>query len=81
MAKQMAISSYILSIVLLLTVAFAGAAIVLMRFGGSLLGSQGVVIVLVTAFPMLLYAALYGFYRGLVRHYGFQSEERIFPSL
>jgi hypothetical protein len=81
MTKQMSIRSYILGIVFLLTVTFAGAAFVLTHFGERWLGCRGVVTVLVTAYPMLLFAALNGFYRGLVVNYGFKGEERIFPSL
>jgi hypothetical protein len=77
----MSIRSYILSIVFLLTVTFAGSAFLLVRFGLPWLGCQGVVVVLVTAYPCMLFAALNGFYRGLVRNYGFKGEERIFPSL
>jgi len=41
-------------------------------------GSRGILIVLLLSFPFLLFSSLYGFYKGLVKHYGFNSPACLF---
>lgn len=64
-----------------MTLGFVGSAVGLYLVGGSLLGFgyREVLIILLMMYPVTVFAATYGFYKGLVRHYGFQGKERLFP--
>jgi len=54
-------------------------AIILSLMGHLLgFGCQAVLVTILIAFPFCIFSALYGFYKGLVRHYGFKGEEKLF---
>jgi hypothetical protein len=36
---------------------------------------QGILLIVILWFPVCLFTILYGFYKGLVRHYGLKGEE------
>ena len=46
-------------------------AVIIIRLLG--IPNQGLLIIVILAFPILLYSCLRGFYRGLVNHYGFKA--------
>jgi hypothetical protein len=77
----MAIRAYIVWLTASFTVGYVGSAVGLSLLGRSLLGLgyREVPIILVAVYPVTLFAATYGFYKGLVKHYGFQGKERLFP--
>jgi hypothetical protein len=81
MNKIMSIRSYILVLTLAHTLGFVGSALLLLFVGGKLLslGYREVLIFLLFLYPFAVSSAIYGFYKGLVRHYGFQGKERLFP--
>ncbi len=69
------IKKYLMLIVASASVgAFISVAILLMLG----FGSQGALVVLIFSFPVLLFAAMYGFYKGLVRYYGLHGKENLF---
>lgn len=69
---------------LLILVASASVGLVLCAFIVSFLGdvigfgSQGVLIVILFTFPFCIFSVLYGFYKGLVRHYGLKGRQNLF---
>jgi len=69
------VRKFILSLVGALSVLFFIATRVLLALG---FGYQGALSVTVTLFPCLLFIGLYGFYKGLVRHYDLKGEEKLF---
>jgi len=69
------IKKYILTGVVSLTVGFIIGVLVIILLG---FGFQGTIIVIFISFPGLLFIALYGFYKGLVRHYDFKGDENLF---
>jgi hypothetical protein len=79
--KRMSIRSYILVTSATCTLGFIGFAFVLLFVGGRLLGFgyREVLITLLLFYPVTIMSAVYGFYKGLVRHYGFEWKERLFP--
>ncbi|MBW1787510.1 MAG: hypothetical protein JRK53_12935 [Deltaproteobacteria bacterium] len=73
------IKKYILIGVISMTVGVVIGTIILSILGSILgFGSQGVLVTIVLSFPICLFSALYGFYKGLVRHYGFKGDEKLF---
>lgn len=81
MKEVMSIRSYVLVLTVACTLGFVGFALALLFVGGRLLGFgyREVLITLLFLYPVTVMAAVYGFYKGLVRHYGFQGKERLFP--
>jgi hypothetical protein len=39
---------------------------------------QGVIRLVIMAFPVIIFAALYGFYKGLVKYYGLKGDKNLF---
>lgn len=73
------IKKYILIGVVSMTVGVISGAIILSLLGSLLgFGSQAVLVMILISFPFCLFSALYGFYKGLVRHYGFKGDEKLF---
>lgn len=81
MKKLMSIRTYILWITAGCTVGFVGSAFLLLSVGGRFLtfGYREALIILLLVYPVTIFGAVYGFYKGLVRHYGFLGKERLFP--
>jgi hypothetical protein len=73
------IKKYILIGVLSMTVGVIIGTIILSILGSVIgFGSQGVLVMVLLSFPFCLFSTLYGFYKGLVRHYGFKGDEKLF---
>ena len=73
------IKKYLLVGVLSMTVGYAFGAVILSMLGGIIgFKSQTVLIIVLLAFPICLFSSLYGFYKGLVRHYGLKGDENLF---
>ena len=73
------IKNYILLLVVSATSGTIIGAIILSLIGSVLgFGSQGVLVMILFSFPVCLFSVLYGFYRGLVSHYGFKSDKKLF---
>jgi len=73
------IGKYILLLVLSATFGLAVSSLLiglLGRIAG--FGCQGVIVILLLLFPVCIFSVLYGFYKGLVRYYGFRLEQKIF---
>jgi hypothetical protein len=65
--------------ILLLVIPSTLALIVIVFFLSLLaIPIQGILLIVVLWFPVCLFTLLYGFYKGLVRHYGFKGEENLF---
>jgi len=73
------VKKYLLVGVLSTTVGYILGAVILSMLG-AIIGfkSQTVLIIVLLVFPICLFSSLYGFYKGLVRHYGFKGEENLF---
>ncbi len=73
------IRKYLLLGVLGTSAGVIGAAIILSILGNIMgFGCQGVLVVILLSFPILLFSSLYGFYKGLIRYYGFKGDEKLF---
>jgi hypothetical protein len=73
------IKKYILILVVSASVGVLIGTIILSIFGSILgFGSQGVLIMIILSFPVILFSVLYAFYGGLVRHYGLKGDEKLF---
>ena len=73
------IKKYLLVGVISMTLGVVGGAIILSLLGNVLgFGSQAVLVTILISFPFCIFSALYGFYKGLVRHYGFKGDEKLF---
>jgi len=74
------IKTYILILVFASTIGFWGGFTLINYVLGHLLGAgcQGLLRITVMTFPVLIFCILYGFYKGLVKHYGFKSDENLF---
>ena len=73
------IKNYILIGVLSMTLGVVSAAIILSMLGRMIgFGSQTVLVFILISFPFCLFSALYGFYKGLVKHYGYKGDEKLF---
>ena len=64
------VKKYIIWIVSYATVGLT-ISVVLLRFFG--FPQQGILLVVLLSFPIVLYAALKGFHKGLVDYYGFKE--------
>jgi hypothetical protein len=62
---------YIILIVLSATIGLICSALLLSLIG---FGSQGILAVILLGFPVLLFACLRGFLKGLIAHYGFKEK-------
>jgi hypothetical protein len=71
--KKPTIKKYITALVISATIGVVIGAL-LLTFVGKLLGfsSRGVLVILLIAFPAIQFSILFGFYKGLVKHYGLQ---------
>ena len=77
--QRYSIRKYIIVSVISMTTGYLIGAIILSALGSLVgFGSQGVLVMILIAFPVCLFSALYGFYKGLVRHYGLGGEENLF---
>jgi hypothetical protein len=73
------IKKFILIGVLSMTAGVISVAIILSLIGSVIgFGSQAVLVIILLSFPIFLFSSLYGFYKGLVKHYGFKGDERLF---
>ena len=73
------IRKYLLLAVLGASVGVIAAAIILSILGNIMgFGCQGVLVVILLSFPIWFFSLLYGFYKGLIRHYGFKGDEKLF---
>ena len=62
-----------------MTVGVISVAIVLSILGSVIgFGSQAILVIILLSFPVCLFSSLYGFYKGLIRHYGFKGDEKLF---
>jgi hypothetical protein len=68
------ITKYIATIVIFSTIGMLVSAAVL-AFIGNLMGfgSQGVLVMILIAFPIVQFSSLYGFYKGLKKYYGLKT--------
>jgi len=69
------IKKYMLLSMIAVTVGYLISVIILPLLG---FGCQGTLVVVVLAFPVMLFSSLYGFYKGLVTHYGLEGNEKLF---
>ena len=69
------LKNYILVIVASMTMGFIIGIIMIILLG---FGYQGTIIVIFLYYPFSVFIALYGFYKGLVRHYGLKGDEKLF---
>jgi hypothetical protein len=69
------IKKYIFLIVLSMTIGFI-IAVVMFSIIGSIIGlpCKGILVIIVIWFPLGIYLALYGFYKGLVKYYGLKED-------
>ena len=73
------IKAFILLVVASATIGLVIGTIILEIMGRIIgFGCQGVLVMVLFAFPTCLFSVLYGFYKSLVRHYGLQGEEKLF---
>jgi hypothetical protein len=73
------IAKYILLLVLSSAFGLAVCSLLLGLLGRIAgFGCQGVIVILLFLFPVCIFSVLYGFYKGLVRYYGFKGEQKIF---
>ena len=73
------IKKYILVGVISMTLGVVAGAVILSLLGSLLgFGSQGVLVMILISFPFCLFSALYGFYKGLVKHYGLKGDDKLF---
>jgi hypothetical protein len=73
------IKKYILICVLSMTMGVISGAIILSILGSVIgYGSQAVLVIVLLSFPVCLFSSLYGFYKGLIRYYGFKGDEKLF---
>lgn len=62
---------YIATIVVLSTIGMIVSVLILILIGNRIgFGSQGVLVMILVAFPVVQFSSLHGFYKGLVKHYG-----------
>lgn len=73
--KVYSIKKYMLLLIVAITAVFWIAISGLLLVG---LDCQGTLMLSLLMFPYLLFLSLYGFYKGLVKHYGLQSKEKLF---
>jgi len=69
------IKKYIFLIVLSMTIGFI-IAVVMFSIIGSIIGlpCQGILVIIVVWFPLGIFVALKGFYKGLVKYYGLKED-------
>ena len=69
-----AIMKYIVTLVISSSVGMIAAAFIL-NFIGSLIGfgSQGILVVILFSFPFVQFSTLYGFYKGLKKHFDLKA--------
>jgi hypothetical protein len=68
------IKKYIITLVIYATIGMVIGTIIITLIGGLIgFGSQGVLVMVLIAFPVIQFSTLYGFYKGLKKHYNFQG--------
>ena len=73
------IKRYILLGVFSTTVGMIIGAILLSMLASVMgFGIQAVLVIVLLSLPVCLFSTLYGFYKGLVRYYGFKGDEKLF---
>ena len=76
MAKaKHSVRKFMLMIVGTLSVAYYVVIKLILTFG---LGYQGALALSGLMFPFSVFIALYGFYKGLIRHFGLEGDEKLF---
>jgi len=74
-APRYSIKTYLHLLVASATVGMIITVAMLLLIG---FGLQGTLVVLMLSFPIWLFGILYGFYKGLVKHYGLNGNESLF---
>ncbi len=74
-APRYSIKTYLQLLVASATVGMIITVAMLLFIG---FGLQGTLVVLMLSFPIWLFGILYGFYKGLVKHYGLNGNESLF---
>jgi len=73
------IKKYLLVTVVAATIGFFVAVAVYSLFGSLLgFGCTSILRLTMLFFPFLIFCVLYGFYKGLVKYYGFKSDKNLF---
>lgn len=73
--KPCSIKSYLLTLSVLPSIGLTIAAVLLYMLG---FGYQGTLVVIIMSLPFCFFSILYGFYKGLVKHYGFNEKTNLF---
>lgn len=73
--KPISIKNYILILVVSPSVALIIAVATFLAVG---FGWKGTLIMVILIFPLWLFLLLYSFYKGLVKHYGFEGHDKLF---
>jgi len=69
------IMKYIATIVISSTVGMIAATLILTFIGNRIgFGSHGVLVMILISFPVVQFSVLYGFYKGLAKHYGLKIQ-------
>ena len=77
--SRYSIKQYLMMSVISVSIGYIGGAIMLSILGVFLgFGSQAVLLIILASFPVILFSSLYGFYKGLIRYYGFKGDEKLF---
>jgi hypothetical protein len=71
-SPRYSVHKYIIAIVIAASLGVIITAILLNLIG---IPKQGIVLIIVGAFPIILYSCLRGFHKGLIDHYGFTEPE------
>jgi len=73
------IKKYILILVVSASIGVILSTIVVSIIGYVIgFGSQGVLVIVVLSCPFWFFSVLYGFYKGLIKYYGFKENEKLF---
>ena len=73
------IKQYLLLCVLSVTLGLLASIVMLIILNSILnIGCRGILIVVVILFPIGSFSLLYGFYKGLVKYYGFSGNGKLF---
>ena len=76
---RISIKAMIIWFPILTTAGLCVSTLLILHVGGPLgLSYRDVLIMVLFTCPFLIFSILYGFYKALVRHYGFKGEERLF---
>jgi hypothetical protein len=72
--NKLSIKKYIATLVISSTIGMLAAALILTLIGNQIgFGSQGVLIMILIAFPFVQFSSLFGFYKGLKKYYDLKT--------